>query len=514
MNKYLFFLIILLLPVSLAYATSYSTNNPTEDTRIQDDDNDDNCEASPGTINEATGAGTIAVGRQGSASATDCYRAWFEWPLTSVPTSGITIVDVDIIYQISAISGSGPDACDWVALSSQPSVRTPTQIWSDINSGTVVVNANTACDSTGTNKELDLGTGADTYVQNQLALGWVAFGVKADTEGALDATLRFAEFCAEEGACTPDPTIVIHYRSTCNAVEDLTSTDIRANSVDLDWSAPNCDTAIHSYQINYTTPWSNNPQTITTNDTETTTTSATVSSLTGLIPYSFRVSPWATVGETTNSSGNVLNITTDFDPTEAFTPGTFNISQTGTDARTIKFVRTDIDSTTVQLDVIAPNTYELACNFHYKFANTNKTYTNIANVSLNADEDDATFQFNDANNEIIDALCWDQYTNDTGKYIITITDFPLLQQIANFRAGDYGTSGNFGSLDLISIMVAIFAMVGFNRVNHTVGAVMGLFIVGGLAVLSNGEIISWATTFTAGFAVVIMWAIATTRTNQ
>ena len=69
----------------------------------------------------------------------------------------------------------------------------------------------------------------------------------------------------------------------------------------------------------------------------------------------------------------------------------------------------------------------------------------------------------------------------------------------------------FGALDFISLIVVIFATVGFNRVNETVGIVFGLFIVGGLAVSSNGEIISWATTFTAGFAVVIMWAIATTR---
>jgi len=231
--------------------------------------------------------------------------------------------------------------------------------------------------------------------------------------------------------------------------------------------------------------------------------------LAGETQYSLRVGSRS--GGFVNGSGNVVNVTTDFDPTASFTPGTFNLTGTGTDVREIKYIRDDIDATSLYLNITADNDFELNCNFHYKFANINQTYTGIANTSINANEDMASFRFNNVTNEIIDVLCWDQYTNASARYLITITDFPLLQQIADFKAGEFGTMGMFGALDFISLIVVIFATVGFNRVNETVGIVFGLFIVGGLAVLSNGEIISWATTFTAGFAVVIMWAIATTR---
>jgi len=60
-------------------------------------------------------------------------------------------------------------------------------------------------------------------------------------------------------------------------------------------------------------------------------------------------------------------------------------------------------------------------------------------------------------------------------------------------------------------LVVIISFVGFNRVDETVGIIFGLFVVGGLAVLSVGEIIAWETTYTAGFALLIMFGIAIVR---
>ena len=213
-----------------------------------------------------------------------------------------------------------------------------------------------------------------------------------------------------------------------------------------------------------------------------------------------------------NKSGNVLNITTDFDPTGSFSTGTFSTNFTGTDVREIFYTRDDINATALFLNVTATNTIELNCNFYYKFAMTNDTFTNIANTSISATRDMASFRFLHVDNEIIDVLCWDQYDNQTNaRYVITQTTFPFLEQIANFRNGTYGTMGMFGALDFISMIAVICSMIGFNRVNETVGIIFGLFMIGALAVLSNGEIISWASTFTVGFAVLVMWAISTTR---
>ena len=493
---------------------TFSGNNPTLDAYLQDDDNDNICDAVPVAVSKQGLAGALLpVGRTINAAAFDCREAFFEWPIFSIPDASI-ISSVSFKFEIETQDGSGAN-CDYYELGNIPtSSASASWIWSALmnnNGSTALISNNALCNSAGNNKELNLGSSAITRLTAQLPNDRFVVGVRGtgNVGVASDASNHANWFASEDdNDPTPKPTLVVVYTSV-DAVSDLTATDIRGTAVDLDWTQPTLNGgSISGYQINFTTPWSSNVASISKNFTNTT--SATVIGLLGETQYSFRVGVWEQGGGG-NFSGNVLNITTDFDPTGSFTPGTFNLTGTGTDVREIKYIRDDIDATSLFLNITADNDFELNCNFHYKFANINQTYTSIANTSINANEDMASFRFNNVTNEIIDVLCWDQYTNASARYLITITDFPLLQQIADFKAGEFGTLGMFGALDFISLIVVIFAMVGFNRVNETVGVVLGLFIVGGLAVLSNGLIISWATTFTAGFAVVIMWAIATTR---
>ena len=485
---------------------TFTINNPTEDTYLRDDDDDDVCQVSPSSVTEITGAVVLRVGKANAAAGGDCYRSWVEFPISSIP-DGVQIINVDFDYDISSIAGSGPDFCDYIGLASQPTIRTPIQIWGDINSGTVLSNADNGCDSTGINKSVNLGASGNSYVQSQLPSDWLAIGIKQDIEGALDGTIRFTSFCAEEDACTPDPTITITYQSS-DAITDLTATDIRSVAVDLAWSAPSSSGTITGYQINSTTPWNSNVATIRTNNTGTATTSVTVPGLTGSTQYSFRVAAWVDSVPFVNATGNVLNITTDFDPTSSFTPGTFSTNFTGTDVRDIKYQRTNVDDTTILLNVTADNDFELACNFHYRFANTNNTHTNIANVSVNANEDMASFQFNNVDNEIINVLCWDQYTNASAPFLLTQTAFPLLEQLQAFRSGEFGTSGNLGIFDFITLTAIILSMMGMNRVNETVGVVFSIIVIGGLSVF---QIIPWYSTLTASLALILIFTIASTR---
>ena len=483
---------------------TFTSSNPTEDAQVMDTDNDDNCEAVPGSVGFDNVA--MEVGRYNAAFTEDCTRAYAEFDISSLPSSA-QILDSDFTFEITFITN--PTTCDYVGMTGQPTAQTDAQNWASIGSGTALSSADATCATTGISKNVDLTSAGDTYIQSQIASGWAAIGLKRTGDvGAIDATTRYVIFCHEEAACTPDPTLTLTY-TQIDDITDLTSTDIRSTGVDVDWSQPTLNGGeIQGYQINSTTPWSNNVASIRSNFTNTT--SASISGLSGSTQYSFRVGVWNQGGGLTSFS-NILNITTDIDPTGSFTPGTFNLTGSGTDVREIKYVRDDIDDTTLLLNVTADNDFELACNFHYKFANTNNTYTSIANTSINANEDMASFQFNNVNNEIIDVLCWDQYTNASARYVITITDFPLLDQIRDFRAGEFGTAGNFGALDLITLLVVIISFVGFNRVDETVGIIFGLFVVGGLAVLSVGEIITWETTYTAGFALLIMFGIAIVR---
>ncbi len=68
--------------------------------------------------------------------------------------------------------------------------------------------------------------------------------------------------------------------------------------------------------------------------------------------------------------------------------------------------------------------------------------------------------------------------------------------------------GSFGAMDLITMFVIVISMIGFNRVNESVGAIFNIIILGSLAYF---EIIQLPTIIFGMIAVVIMVVIGTTR---
>ena len=347
----------------------------------------------------------------------------------------------------------------------------------------------------GSNNPQIEGTNTDTYDSTDTGRGRYTVGAWApDTFRDIKFTIIYSAI--------PDP----------DSVQDLTTTDISDITVDLDWSTPNLNTGnLTGYQVNYTTPWSDDPDTIITNNTESSDTDSDVTGLTELTQYSFRIGVWT---EGSNMTGNVLNITTVEDFTQAnFTPGFFDLNATNPDVIQMYFERTDTNSTSLILDVIYPTAYDLACDFSYEFANINQTYSSLVRAGTTHSGIDSavesSFEFNGVDNEIIDVYCWDQNNSENdGQYIITQTMFPLLQQIADFRAGEFGTSGGFGALDIITLFVIMISMIGFNRVNESVGVVFNIILLGSLAFFN---IIELSTLMFGMLAVVIMVVIGTTR---
>src|SRR3990167_3747450 len=248
---------------------TFTSNNPSEDAELVDNDADNTCEAVSGALAFNTASGQ--VGRFSTAEATaDCGRFYSEWDITSIPDT-VSIIDVDFTFDISGIVGT-PANCDYVSMAAQPTITTDANNWANIGSGTTLVSSDTACKTAGDNKNVDLGAGGNSYVDSQLSSNWVAIGVKANGDvGALDGTYHIAAFSPEESASTPDPTLTIVYvEFVPDAVTDLTSTDIRPTSVDLDWTEPNLNGGtLSGYQINYTTPWSSSVNTILTGQNNT-----------------------------------------------------------------------------------------------------------------------------------------------------------------------------------------------------------------------------------------------------
>ena len=174
----------------------------------------------------------------------------------------------------------------------------------------------------------------------------------------------------------------------------------------------------------------------------------------------------------------------------------------------IKFDRIDNADGTTTLEVTHPVNYDLNCNMQSKFAMTNANYTNLPTTIIDGNDKKASFVFTGLENEVITVKCIDTILKDEAQYVLTQNSFPLLQQITNFSNGSYGTMGQFGAIDLVSLAGIIIAMIGFNRVNHVVG---GAFAIIMFFVLGWFGIIQTPTAIVGGLATFFMLIIASQR---
>lgn len=304
-------------------------------------------------------------------------------------------------------------------------------------------------------------------------------------------------FIQELWVLGPDAELLLHYHT------------IADTSVNLEWYAVNMhNQALQGYQINYTTP-QGNPMTVIVNSTNSSGVSWTISNLIQNTPYSFRLGVWG--NETGNFSGNILNTQTlTFTPFN-YTAGNLTLGQTNSVLEPITFATSTPNSTTTDLMVTYPNTYNMSCNLGYQFAQNNRTYYNLPSTPIiGSNLETSTFTFRNATNDIITATCTDLKSNATNKYVLTqnSTQFPLIQQVDEFRAGVFGTHGNFGAIDFITLLVVIISMIGLNRVNETVGVVFSIAIVGALAYF---HIIQFPTIIFAAIAVILVIVVTSTR---
>lgn len=442
-----------------------------------------------------------------SSSDFSCERGTYTWDISSIP-DWATITDVSIRFDVTTTAS--PRTGDFVevdgndprALQIDNAVVDNTDadlLWDAFD--TVYVSGSTDFQTVANDYIQDLGTDADIDLKADLIDDYFVLGTKSNNE-TRDGINRTTELTDVELQVTytvpPNP----------DAVDDLTYTDITDTTVDLAWTQPALNTGnLTGYQIKYDTPWTSSPSIILTNNTLSTDVTSQISGLTQLTNYTFQIGVWT---EGYNGTGNILNVTTleDF-PLANYTLGFLDMNVTNTDIIQMFFERQDINSTALFLNVTYPKTYDLACNFDYEFANTNQTYTNLSNVTISATAVESSFQFIDVDNEIIRVYCWDTGNLDNnGDYLITQTNFPLLDQIDNFRNGTYGTQGQIGVLDAVTLMVIVISFIGFNRVNEAVGGIFCIAILGATAYFG---IIELPTVIFGGLAIVLMLVITTVR---
>jgi len=354
-----------------------------------------------------------------------------------------------------------------------------------------------------------LGKGSSTACTNCRGNDWFAVGLDFD-QTTKNGTLTERQVVSGDSGQRAE--LEVRFLSPTDIITDLVATG-HIVDVDLDWTTPRLYgyNNITGYQINFTSPQGNPPLTIIINDTGSTTTDALISGLEAGANFSFRIKAWDTEILETELS-NIADVSTRI--LGNFTIGTlgntteFSLNLTQADARDIKYTRIDASDTQTILEVVHPNSFNLQCDMYFKLALSNQTFTGLTTVPEGATEKKATFTFNNQQRDIIEVTCFDTATNVTADYLITQTNFLLLDQFANFRDGTYGTSGQFGSIDLITLGAVIIAMIGFNRVNETVGAIFAVVILGGLTFF---EIVVWQTFMFGTMAAVIMLVIASTR---
>lgn len=293
-------------------------------------------------------------------------------------------------------------------------------------------------------------------------------------------------------------------------VTDLHYTALSPTTATLAWSTPDLTHFVfHGYQIRYTTPFGN-PNTILVNNTNSSTTAFNIFFLTPGTQYSFQIGTWA---NSTNyhTYSNILNFTTITNAPPTLTPGNLNLN-VGTNPTHVgyQFFRQNTNATKIDLFVSYPTAYNTTCNLNYEFANINKNYSNLSTTANGTGRVKADFQFFNLGNEIVNTVCRDVKTNDTGHYTLTnsITTIPLVQQVQNFENGVYGTAGQFGAFDLIELIVLIISMIALNRINEAVGAVIMLFVIAGLGYFHIG---SFPVIIFSGIALGVMLAVATTK---
>lgn len=294
-----------------------------------------------------------------------------------------------------------------------------------------------------------------------------------------------------------------------DAVTDLTATANSFTQVLLEWTAPiSYAPSIWDYQLNYSTPYGN-PQTIIIHSPNVTASPYTVLNLVIGDGYSFRISPLTVHGG--NASGNTANATT----TTIFELGNLDEPDvTNTNDFQIFYTETITNSTSILLDVTYPGNYTLSCNMLHKFSGDNNTYTGLTETATTNYGDDtgtvkSSFILNGANTEIITVNCYDNSVPDSAKYIVTIRQFELLNQITHFRDGTYGTTGQFGGIDLITLIIVIIGMIGFNRVTPIAGVLFTIITVG---VAAHFEIIEYYQIMFPALALIVL--LAYTRTRQ
>ena len=314
-------------------------------------------------------------------------------------------------------------------------------------------------------------TGYQVFRENGVGTGFTPIGIALPGTSYIDTGLTtnvYYNYKLKSVASQGNSDYSNTYAQTTYHIPDpvtvITAVAGQFIDAELTWTQP---TDLYGYLNGYRVYTENTTTNVTTTlvpNTNTNEPSYTVTNLDPTATYNFKVSPVTIHGD--NPTGTLVNVTI----TSENILGSITMpTEVNPNQIPILFERTESGNNTIVKMKYDPS-LDVNCDVDYKFANTNTTYSSLAETLELDGKASHTMTFNNVDNDIVELLCYDS-VNPTikGQHLLPMTVTPLKVQIDSFNDGDYGMSGKFGSLDLITLFVVLIAMVGFNRYNPIVG---------------------------------------------
>ncbi len=221
---------------------TFTSADPT-DGYVRDSIRDNDC----ADVWSSDGSGDSNLRARAYSATYDCEVGYIEWDITSIPDSS-TITDVELLLDVqqSSLNGVG---CEINPVTIQPTAGNTNALLADLKDGTPYITDDSQCDSVSDGNTFDLGSGADTDLQNQLSSDWFAVGLWLDDD-TIDGGTHYW-FAKSEESATNDPTLTVTY-STPTIPNNITnlSASFNAPNIDLTFSTPsNGGSAITSFKI-------------------------------------------------------------------------------------------------------------------------------------------------------------------------------------------------------------------------------------------------------------------------
>jgi hypothetical protein len=223
--------------------------------------------------------------------------------------------------------------------------------------------------------------------------------------------------------------------------------------------------------------------------------------------YFFAVAPVTVHGGKILGAG-IVSIS----PEQVFEGLTINISDEINPIQVpILFAKTVVGNNTNMM-ITYDASLDLTCETTTPFTSGKNTYPNLAETPLGNGKVTHTMTFENSDNSIVDVMCFDQ--NDStinAQARVSQNNIPLKTQMDDFNNNVFGTGNSFAGIDLMTLIVVVVGMIGFNRKNPAVG----LALMGGiLGILSILQIVQWETTAIGGIILVIFLGITMGLKNR